>query len=170
MIQPLQRNRPAAALPHTLPAVAKSPAKPTFLGNLFGNQVSRAIQRVSGTTVRPAGGATPSLTPAATPSPASQNSVTAPPVTPFAPPQGPSSPATDAALKMLASALEAAGVSASPLNMVAHDDVVGYPGGNYTNHLITLQAGSHTENFMADLVAMNPSVAVTEIKHLLAMG
>lgn len=74
------------------------------------------------------------------------------------------------AANALSAALRAAGIDPGTLGIVAHDDQVTYPGGSYVNHLLTLKAGSHVENFMADLTLTNPNVAVTEIKHLLSMG
>jgi len=72
----------------------------------------------------------------------------------------------------LVEALRAAGIEPASLNMFAHDTVANYPGasGSYVNRVITVQAGSRVENFMADLTATNPEVAALEIKNLLAMG
>ncbi len=107
--------------------------------------------------------------------------LTAPPKeapTPSPSPVSKPSPATNAVafdnntpLQVLAQALQAAGIDPGSLGMVAHDDTVGYPGGGaWVNHLITLQAGSHVENFSADLMMKSPNVTVNEIKRLIAMG
>ncbi len=78
---------------------------------------------------------------------------------------------TQSAMQALSRALQAAGIDPTSLGLNGHDDTVSFPGSNgWVNHEITLQAGSHTENFSADLVARNPEVAVTEIQRLLAMG
>ena len=73
-------------------------------------------------------------------------------------------------LNKLTAALQAAGIDPNSLSMVAHDDQVYYPGSSWTNYEITLNANGHTESFAANLVVLNPNVAVTEIKHLLALG
>ena len=73
-------------------------------------------------------------------------------------------------LNQLVAALRAAGIDPNSLNMVAHDDPVYFPGTSWTNTEITLTANGHTENFGANLIVLNPNVAVTEIKHLLALG
>ena len=54
--------------------------------------------------------------------------------------------------------------------MSAHDDNVIYPGGGYTNHLISLTANGHDTNIDANLMMMNPNVAVTEIKRLFTIA
>lgn len=78
---------------------------------------------------------------------------------------------TQSAVAVLSQALKAAGIDPGSLGLNGHDDPVSFPGTNgWVNHEITLQAGSRTENFSADLVAKNPEVAVIEIQRLLAMG
>lgn len=77
---------------------------------------------------------------------------------------------TLATMNSLTQALQAAGINPNSLNMIAHDDVATYPTGAYQNRTITVLANGHVENFSADLTAINPNVAVVEIKRLLSMA
>ncbi len=73
----------------------------------------------------------------------------------------------DAIVKSLKDALTAAGVSFDGLGLAAHQDVVTYPGGSYVNRYISVNTNGHEEGLMTDLVAMNPNVAVVDIKNML---
>ena len=155
--------------------------------NFFGNQLATVLKAPGATTAKPTVAASPAASPTAiTPSP-SQNIVAAalfslaptptPTVTalPVTPPATTTAPAasltpTQSAMNILASALQAAGISPQWLNMSAHDDYVTYPGGGYTNHQISLTANGHDTNIDANLMMMNPNVAVTEIKRLFTIA
>ncbi len=73
-------------------------------------------------------------------------------------------------LQALKDALSAAGVNVEGLGLAAHNDVVTYPGGAYTNRYISVTANGHEEGLMTDLVGINPNVAVLDIKHMLGKG
>ena len=156
-------------------------------GNSFRTMVGAAVKSSSGrngTVINGSGrGPEPAPTTVTNTSPARQSSaltatpaaLTAPaaPANPIPPPPtGPGAPSafTLSVMAQLSTALQAAGIDPKSLNMVAHDDVATYPGASYVNRLITLQAGNRVENFMADLTAINPNVAVQEIKRLISMG
>jgi hypothetical protein len=72
------------------------------------------------------------------------------------------------ALDLLKEALVQAGVDISEMQFAEHQDLVTYPGGSYTNDLISLQVGSHSHEYTANLVAADPKVTVNEIEQLLA--
>ena len=81
---------------------------------------------------------------------------------------GSSHPAVDqSALDILSAALRAAGIDPAGLNLVQHSDVVGYPGGSYTDNEITMTTAQGVHSFNVELVLQNPNVAVTEIGHFL---
>jgi hypothetical protein len=74
-------------------------------------------------------------------------------------------------LDALKAALSNAGIDPESLDITAHDDPVLFPGGGWTNRLLTVTTvGGATETFMADLVAKTPHVAAVEIQSLLARG
>jgi hypothetical protein len=98
------------------------------------------------------------------------NEPTAPVFAPTPPAPAPATPAVqddDAIVQSLKDALTAAGVNFQGLGLAAHQDVVTYPGGTYTNRYISVSTNGHEEGLMTDLVAMNPNVAVLDIKHML---
>lgn len=191
MISPLTRNGSQAAAGRTGTRTVRSTA------NSFDKQVSGLIQNASGRANSTASAKTVASSPKTVASmfdleygkiPAAARQVSVAPATAVA--TTTAAPAAQSAANVqtaslassgvssiaqsafdqLTSALRAAGIDPSSLNITAHDDSVYYPGGGWTNHLITLTAGGHTENFGAELTAANPNVAVTEIKHLLSMG
>jgi hypothetical protein len=106
--------------------------------------------------------------PTAAPAPAPAK-VVAPAADTTTVPSGPIS--TQAAMGVLSDALQAAGINPQSLNMYAHDDYVSYPVGvGYMNHLISLTANGHDTNIDANLMMINPNVAVTEIERLMTMA
>lgn len=88
--------------------------------------------------------------------------------TPTAPTVPAASAGGSSALDLLKAALVGAGVDISGMQFAEHQDLVTYPGGSYTNDLISLQAGSHSHEYTANLVAADPQVTVNEIEQLLA--
>ena len=66
----------------------------------------------------------------------------------------------------LLEAMEAVGVPADGLDFSYAEDLVGYPGGGYTNKLITVRCGNASEQFCAVLTEKNPLVAAVEIGRL----
>ncbi len=68
----------------------------------------------------------------------------------------------------LKAALIANGMDISGMQFSEHRDLVTYPGGSYINDLISLQTGTKSHEYMANLVALNPQVTVNEIQQLLA--
>lgn len=73
-----------------------------------------------------------------------------------------------AVVKSLQDALSAAGINTSGLGLAAHEDVVSYPGGSYINRYISVNGRG--EGLMTDLVAINPQVAVLDVKRMLGMA
>jgi len=77
-------------------------------------------------------------------------------------------PAAHPSVAALEAALLEYGVDARQLGLTYSEETVGYPGGSYTNKLITASFGpGKTENFGADLTLRNPKVAAAEILGLL---
>jgi hypothetical protein len=109
--------------------------------------------------------------PGANPAPSGSSSASGAPIskqtalnTADSQPAAPASP-----VDTLAAALERAGINTASLTMVAHDDVVGYPGGaGWVNHLITVTAGARSENIDIGLMNINPDVAAMDIKRMLS--
>lgn len=90
----------------------------------------------------------------------SQNPVTSSALTPAL--------TSDAAvLQSLEDALAAAGITVDGLGLATHQDVVTSPGGSYINRYISVQTNGHEEGLMTDLVALNPNVAVIDVKRML---
>lgn len=75
-----------------------------------------------------------------------------------------------AVVKSLQDALAAAGVKFDGLGLAAHEDVVTHPGGSYVNRYISVTANGHAEGLMTDLVAINPKIAVLDIKRMLGIA
>jgi hypothetical protein len=73
-------------------------------------------------------------------------------------------------MDQLSAALSAAGIDPGTLGLKGHDDIVDFPGGGYMLHTIDVTAGGRTEHLLANLVALAPRVAVTEIKHMLGVA
>ena len=84
------------------------------------------------------------------------------------PPPPAAAAAAPSPVDVLTAALTQAGVDTRGMQFQEHTDVVTYPGGSYTNHLITMTAGGKTQDYMADLMMINPHVTVVEIQQLLA--
>jgi hypothetical protein len=87
--------------------------------------------------------------------------------------QNPATPTTglgndDSVVQSLKDALTAAGISVEGLGLTAHTDVVTYPGGSYINRYISVNAHGHEEGLMTNLVAIDPKVAVVDVKNMLA--
>ena len=79
------------------------------------------------------------------------------------------SPAADPTpIDMLTAALNKAGVDTKGMKLSERWDYVAYPGGGYTNHLITVESGGKSEQIMANLMMMDPRVAVVDIQHMMA--
>ena len=66
----------------------------------------------------------------------------------------------------LLEAMEAAGVPANGLDFSYAEDLVAYPGGGYTNKLITVRCGDANEQFCAVMTEKNPMVTALEIGRL----
>lgn len=161
-------------------------SKEATLSDAFANQVSKAIATTSASRQKVLKASIPAAAAriATAPAPLTPMSNVAPrqyivtgagatatsPGSMFGQAPGPASAETQSAIAQLADALQAAGIDPNQLSMVAHDDVAGFPGGSYTNQLITLKANGNVEHFSAKLIPINPNVAVTEIKRLLGMG
>lgn len=76
----------------------------------------------------------------------------------------------DAVVQSLKDALTAAGIDYSNLGLTVHQDIERYPGGAYLNRYISVNTHDHQEGLMTDLVAMNPNIAVGDIKRMLGIG
>ncbi len=76
----------------------------------------------------------------------------------------------DAVVQSLKDALTAAGIDYSNLGLAAHQNIETYPGGAYLNRYISVNTHDHQEGLMTDLVAINPNVAVVDIKRMLGIG
>jgi hypothetical protein len=171
MISPLSQ---ALAQAHTRHAAGHGR---NHTANPFSDQIAQAIQSKQ---IVPANQAAQTLTaPAPSAAPATILSASQNPVAKTVPdaiipsflgqPGAPGA-ATMNALSVLSNALQNAGIDPKSLGMVPHDDPASYPGGSYENHLITLNARGHVTSISSDLMMLNPNVAVTEIKSLLANG
>ena len=68
----------------------------------------------------------------------------------------------------LSNKLKAAGVDPDSLGIQYVEEGVFYPGGFYTNKLISANIGGQTESFDAALVLRNPEVTTTEILRFLS--
>jgi len=75
--------------------------------------------------------------------------------------------ALDAAVSALNTALQKAGIDPSRVKINAHDDEVWYPGGSYTNDLLTVTANGKSYDFDASLTLEAPNVTVTDVQHAL---
>jgi len=75
---------------------------------------------------------------------------------------------SSSAVELLKAALIQNGMDISGMQFNEHKDIVTYPGGAYVNDLISFQDGTHTHDYMTNLVAINPQVTVNEIQQLLA--
>jgi hypothetical protein len=73
-------------------------------------------------------------------------------------------------LQTLKDALTAAGINADGLGLATHEDIVTSPGGSYVNRYISVETHGHEEGLMTNLVALNPNVAVFDIKRMLGQG
>ncbi len=63
--------------------------------------------------------------------------------------------------------MEKMGVSAAGVRFERWDEVVANWGGNYTNHLLKVDAGGRSENFSIELALRSPKVAAVEIMNLM---
>ena len=78
----------------------------------------------------------------------------------------PSDPVT-----VLTNALTAAGIGASGVKFTRLDEMVGYPGGSYRNHIITAEfSDGRRESFGVDLMMRNPRVTVAELGRMLGFN
>lgn len=69
---------------------------------------------------------------------------------------------------VLTTALAAAGVDISQIQLTEHVDTETYPGGSYTQDLITMTGPNGvTQTYGTNLMLMNPQITVTEIQHML---
>lgn len=133
-------------------------------GSAFRQSLSAAAPASQGMAALFGGAQSTASQNVATPAATSQNSVTTPAATT-------TQPTGDAAvLQSLKSALAAAGVYSDGLGLATHQDVVTSPGGAYVNRYISVNVHGHEEGLMTDLVAMNPNVAVLDIKRMLGMA
>ena len=67
-------------------------------------------------------------------------------------------------LQVLGDALRAVGIDPGSLHLSESTDIVSYPGGSYTNHLITANFGKDSqERYSVDLMLRNPRLTVLEI-------
>lgn len=73
----------------------------------------------------------------------------------------------DAVVQALKDALAAAGINYQNLNLTAHANVEGYPGGSYLNRYISVDTPGGSAGLMTDLVSIDPKVAVQDIKRML---
>lgn len=74
----------------------------------------------------------------------------------------------DAAIvQSLKDALAAAGINVQGLNLTAHTSTETYPGGSYVNRYISVDTPSGSTGLMTDLVAIDPKIAVQDIKRML---
>ena len=71
-------------------------------------------------------------------------------------------------VSVLTNALTAAGLSASGVKFTRSDEMVGYPGGSYRNHVITAEfSDGRRESFGVDLMMRNPRVTVVELGRMM---
>lgn len=71
-------------------------------------------------------------------------------------------------VSVLTNALTAAGVAANGVKFTRTDEMVGYPGGSYRNHVITAEfSDGRRESFGVDLMMRNPRVTVVELGRML---
>ncbi len=76
--------------------------------------------------------------------------------------------ADSAVLQSLKDALSAAGINVQGLNLTLHDTTETYPGGSYENRYISVDTPNGSAGLMTDLVAINPNIAVQDIKRMLS--
>lgn len=69
----------------------------------------------------------------------------------------------------LSEALQAAGIDPSQAKCSYWEELVTYPGANYTNKCITVQIGNTKEDFDASATLKSPSVTVNTMKQLMGV-
>ncbi|MBI2688697.1 MAG: hypothetical protein HYX27_20540 [Acidobacteria bacterium] len=67
-------------------------------------------------------------------------------------------------MQKLLDTMSALGMSTSGMSISYSEEVVGYPGGSYTNKLINVTSGGKTEHFSAELTSKNPFVTAYEMQ------
>lgn len=71
-------------------------------------------------------------------------------------------------VSVLTNALAAAGLPASGVKFTRSDEMVGYPGGSYRNHVVTAEfSDGRRESFGVDLMMRNPRVTVVELGRMM---
>jgi hypothetical protein len=71
-------------------------------------------------------------------------------------------------VSVLTSALTAAGLPFNGLKFTRSDEMVGYPGGSYRNHVIMAEfSDGRRESFGVDLMMRNPRVTVVELGRMM---
>jgi hypothetical protein len=71
-------------------------------------------------------------------------------------------------VSVLTNALASAGLPASGVKFTRSDEMVGYPGGSYRNHVITAEfSDGRRESFGVDLMMRNPRVTVVELGRMM---
>ena len=75
-----------------------------------------------------------------------------------------------AVVQSLKDALTAAGVNVQGLGLDIHNDVERYPGGTYLNRYISVDTPNGSAGLMTDLVALDPKIAVGDIKRMLGQA
>ena len=71
------------------------------------------------------------------------------------------------AISLLSANLRQRGFDPASFGFTYSEQPVSYPGGSYTNHLITAHINGQTENYDANLVMKNPEVAAVEMLRLM---
>lgn len=68
------------------------------------------------------------------------------------------------AIARLDGAMKSLGMNPDGLSITYSEELVGYPGGSFMNHLITVACGGKTEHFCAVLTEKSPLVTAWEIQ------
>lgn len=78
--------------------------------------------------------------------------------------------ASGAGMQKLLDTMNTLGLATSGLNISYSEEVIGYPGGSYTNKFIQVSSGGKTEKFSGDLTEKNPFVTAYEIQRYFNVG
>ncbi len=164
----LHRRDAGAAFPLATESLeATSPNKPSSSGGA-GRQAYASLRQDSVASILAAAAtstASARVTPSVSATASGQAATKAATPTP-----APALTGDAAVVQSLKDALAAAGVNVEELGLNIHNDVERYPGGTYLNRYIAVDTPYGSAGLMTDLVALDPKIAVLDIKRMLGQA